>query len=144
MQSLKEFTESFDYANDEIISTYKDIDPKHPLIQLFVEAAKYPDVPLINQTELESILTAHSIEFNSDKFPSDTNHCTWNNLMREVHKYCSRATWRVVQDYLYVSLAVWLAYQEYLDQNDPAIQAEVELAKEEQNKEETLRESLWT
>ena len=112
MQSLKEFTESFDYANDVLTARFKGIDTKHPLIRLFVDAAKYQTVPLINQTELETILTSHSIVFDSDKFPSDTNHCSWDNLTRGVHLYCNRANWSVVKDYLYISLAVWLAYKE--------------------------------
>lgn len=144
MQTLAEFIESFDYSNDEIIAMYGyKVVPNHPLIHMFTNAAKYPDVPLINQNELESIFTAESIDFVSDKFPSDTNHCSFNQLLRSGCSYNNKPKGnRIVHDYAMVGMCIWMAYKEYVDLNDPAIQAEKDLAKLERSEDKLLLDSL--
>lgn len=129
MLSLKEFIS--EYKSEQAL-----IDIHSPLIPLLITGYKYPDVPLIKQSELEDALTKHSINFNSNKFPSSTNHCSFNALLHNLNTYIDMKN-RKLLEYAYISIEIYCNYKKkHLDLNDPKIQLERELEeyKREQDK----------
>lgn len=131
MLSLKQFI-------SEYKPTKESLDVNSQLIQLLIAGYKYPDVPLIKQSELEDALTQHSIIFNQNMFPSRTNHCSFNALLYNVNTYIGLRNSRVLLDYVYLSTEISSKYQEYLDLNDPKIQLKRELEQYEINQDRLL------
>lgn len=133
MLSLKQFI-------SEYKPTKKSLDVNSSLIPLLFAGFKYPDVPLIKQSELEEALTQYSIIFNQDMFPSYTNHCSFNALMHHTNlvKYIGLKNCRLLFDYAYLTANISSKYREYLDLNDPKIQLERELEAYEREQDKLL------
>lgn len=121
---------------EEFINEYK-LDNSR-LIQLLIAGYKYPDVPLIKQSELEEALMQHSVIFNQDSFPSCTNHCSFNALLYNINTYISLRNNRALLDYVYLSIEIFSKYQEYLNLNDPEIQLKREIEQYEINQDRLL------
>lgn len=131
MLSLKQFIS--EYKSEQELTNVNS-----PLIPLLVAGFKYPDVPLIKQSELEEVLTQCSINFNPNKFPSITNHCSFNALMNHTNlvKYIGLKNCGLLFNYGHLTATIFNKYQKYLDLNDPKIQLarELEAYEREQDK----------
>lgn len=131
MLSLKQFI-------SEYKPTKESLDVNSPLIQLLIAGYKYPDVPLIKQSELEDVLTQLSITFNQDMFPSRTNHCSFNAFMNQQNLYKYIGYRELIFHYAHLTTDIFSKYQEYLNLNDPEIQLKRELEQYEINQDRLL------